>query len=177
MCSITSSASTIPGEVIRRWVSLSACPRHRRQAILIVADLLHPVVNEGVRAEMPLQLTSWHAIFRTLRAAFPGEFYHAGSTLSGFDQAAGCVVAHFADRSDITTDVLVVAEGSRSEIRRRLMSMVQPKYAGYVAWRGTIDEEAVPPALVRFFDQSFTICEGRSGVNILSYVIPGVDEW
>jgi 2-polyprenyl-6-methoxyphenol hydroxylase-like FAD-dependent oxidoreductase len=39
--------------------------------------------------------------------------------------------------------------------------------------RGTIEEKHAPAVLVRFFDQSFTICEGRSGGHILCYFIPG----
>jgi 2-polyprenyl-6-methoxyphenol hydroxylase-like FAD-dependent oxidoreductase len=136
---------------------------------------LRPDGDEGVRAEMPLQFTSWHAIYRTLRSAFSGDLYHSGSTLIGFDQAAGCVVARFAERTDIKTDLLICADGSRSETRRRLLPEVQPSYAGYVAWRGTVEEETAPPALVRFFDRSFTICEGRSGGHILCYLIPGAD--
>jgi 2-polyprenyl-6-methoxyphenol hydroxylase-like FAD-dependent oxidoreductase len=136
---------------------------------------LLPDGDEGVRAEMPLQLTSWHAIYRTLRSAFSGELYHPGSTLTGFDQAGGRVVARFAERTDIETDLLICADGSRSETRRRLLPEVQLSYAGYVAWRGTVEEETVPPELVRFFDQSFTICEGRSGGHILCYLIPGAD--
>ena len=34
---------------------------------------------------------------------------------------------------------------------------------------------APPPELVRFFDQSFTVCEARSGGHILCYFIPGAD--
>ena len=65
------------------------------------------------------------------------------------------------------------ADGSQSETRRRLLPNIEPRYAGHVAWRGTIDEERVPPGLARFFDQSFTFSETRSGGHILSYLIPG----
>jgi 2,6-dihydroxypyridine 3-monooxygenase len=30
-----------------------------------------------------------------------------------------------------------------------------------------------PPDLIRFFDQSLTFCEARSGGHILCYIIPG----
>jgi 2-polyprenyl-6-methoxyphenol hydroxylase-like FAD-dependent oxidoreductase len=55
-----------------------------------------------------------------------------------------------------------------------LLPEIHTHYSGYVAWRGTI-EEASAPELVRFFDRSFSICEGRSGGHILSYLIPGTD--
>jgi len=46
-------------------------------------------------------------------------------------------------------------------------------YAGYVAWRGTLDEADSPNELVRFFDDAFTFSEARSGGHILTYFIPG----
>jgi hypothetical protein len=44
---------------------------------------------------------------------------------------------------------------------------------GGYAWRGTLEEEGMPPELVQFFDQSLTFCEARSGGHILCYFIPG----
>jgi 2-polyprenyl-6-methoxyphenol hydroxylase-like FAD-dependent oxidoreductase len=82
-------------------------------------------------------------------------------------------VARFAERSEVEADLLVCADGSHSETRRRLLPEVEPRYAGYVAWRGTVEEERASPELVRFFDQSFTFCEARSGGHILCYFIPG----
>jgi 2-polyprenyl-6-methoxyphenol hydroxylase-like FAD-dependent oxidoreductase len=136
---------------------------------------LLPDDDDVIRTERPLQFTSWYAIHRTLKSAFPADRYHSGSSLIGFDQTAGCVLAHFADGGDIRADLLVCADGSRSEMRRRLAPEAQPSYAGYVAWRGTIEEKHAPAELVRFFDQSFTICEGRAGGHILCYFIPGAE--
>ena len=136
---------------------------------------LRPDDGHGARTEQPLRFTSWYAIHRTLKAAFPVNRYHPGSSLVGFDQTAGYVQAHLADGRDIKVDLLVCADGSRSAMRRRLVPDAQPHYAGYVAWRGTIEEEYAPHELVRFFDQSFTICAGRSGGHILCYFIPGAD--
>jgi 2-polyprenyl-6-methoxyphenol hydroxylase-like FAD-dependent oxidoreductase len=50
---------------------------------------------------------------------------------------------------------------------------VEPAYAGYVAWRGTLDEAEAPPGLAAFFDDAFTFSEARSGGHILAYLIPG----
>ena len=40
-----------------------------------------PTAATAVVTAMPQRFTSWDAIFRTLRSAFPDERYHAGSTL------------------------------------------------------------------------------------------------
>jgi 2-polyprenyl-6-methoxyphenol hydroxylase-like FAD-dependent oxidoreductase len=54
-----------------------------------------------------------------------------------------------------------------------LLREVERRYAGYIAWRGTLEEGAAPTELVRFFDQSFTVCEARSSGHILCYFTPG----
>ena len=134
---------------------------------------LLPDGGDGVVTAMPQQFTSWDAIYRTLRSTFPDERYHPGSTLTGFEQTDRGVTVRFAERDEAEAGLLVCADGSRSGTRHRLLPEAEPLYAGYVAWRGTIEEEQVAPELVRFFDQSFTFCEARSGGHVLCYFIPG----
>ncbi len=134
---------------------------------------LLPTGGHGVVIALPQRFTSWSAIYRTLRSIFPDEHYHVGSVLTGFTQTDGRVLSRFAERGEIETDLLVCADGSQSEMRRQLLPEVERRSAGYVAWRGTLEEEGAPPELVRFFDRSFTFCEARSGGHILCYFIPG----
>jgi 2-polyprenyl-6-methoxyphenol hydroxylase-like FAD-dependent oxidoreductase len=42
-------------------------------------------------------------------------------------------------------DLLVGADGFRSSVRAAVLPEVKPVYAGYVAWRGLVDESALPP--------------------------------
>src|SRR5262249_20857553 len=132
-----------------------------------------PDGGDGSSIPLPQRFTSWQAIHRTLRSAFPAEHYHPGSTLTSFEQAESRVVARFAERACAEADLLVCADGTYSETRRRLLPDVRPRYAGYVAWRGTVEEDCLPAGLVRFFDDSFTLCAARSGGHILAYFIPG----
>jgi 2-polyprenyl-6-methoxyphenol hydroxylase-like FAD-dependent oxidoreductase len=69
--------------------------------------------------------------------------------------------------------MLIAADGANSHLRRRFLPTVAPRYAGYVAWRGTIDEVNASPRLVSFLDDTFTFCEARSGGHMLVYFIPG----
>jgi len=73
----------------------------------------------------------------------------------------------------VEADVLVAADGAQSPTRRRFLPDLRSTYAGYVAWRGTLDEADAPPDVVRFFDDAFTFCEARSAGHILVYFIPG----
>jgi 2-polyprenyl-6-methoxyphenol hydroxylase-like FAD-dependent oxidoreductase len=134
---------------------------------------LDPSGGNGKTQVMPQQFTSWEAIYLTLRAAFPDAHYHSGAALGGFKNVNETVCADIAGHGHITADLLICADGAQSETRHRLLPQVHPHYAGYIAWRGTVDEAQAPPELVAFFDDTFTFSEARSGGHILVYFIPG----
>jgi 2-polyprenyl-6-methoxyphenol hydroxylase-like FAD-dependent oxidoreductase len=140
-----------------------------------VRRYLDPQGGDGQVQSMPQAFTSWEAIYETLRAAFPKERYHMGSALVGVKDPGGqqAVSAEIEGHGHIETDVLVCADGAQSPTRHRLLPDVQSAYAGYVAWRGTLDEADAPKDLVSFFNDAFTFSEARSGGHILVYFIPG----
>ena len=136
---------------------------------------LDPDGGDGQVQPMPQTFTSWEAIYTTLRDAFPADRYHTGAALvraTNREHEPGAIAFVDGDR-EIEADLLVCADGAQSATRRRLLPEVRSEYAGYVAWRGTIDEGDVSPELVRFFDDAFTFSEARSGGHMLVYLIPG----
>ena len=140
-----------------------------------VRRYLEPAGGDGHVQRAPQEFTSWEAIYTTLRAALPADRYHMGSVLADFqDHDGGRLVSAMIDgKGRIETDVLVCADGAQSASRRRLLPDIAPSYAGYVAWRGTLDEADAPTELARYFDDAFTFSEARSGGHILVYLIPG----
>ncbi len=138
-----------------------------------VRRYLSPEGGEGEVQRAPQDFTSWEAIYCTLAAAFPADRYHRGATLTDFGNGEGAVQAHIDGHGVVEADVLVAADGAQSPTRRRFLPDLTSTYAGYVAWRGTLDEADAPPDLVRFFDDAFTFSEARSAGHILVYFIPG----
>jgi 2-polyprenyl-6-methoxyphenol hydroxylase-like FAD-dependent oxidoreductase len=138
-----------------------------------VRRYLRPEGGDGKVQRAPQDFTSWEAIYRTLAAAFPADRCHRGVTLTDFSNGEGVVQAHIDGYGVIEADLLVAADGAQSPTRRRFLPELSSAYAGYVAWRGTLDEAAAPPDLVRFFDDAFTFCEAHSAGHILVYFIPG----
>jgi 2-polyprenyl-6-methoxyphenol hydroxylase-like FAD-dependent oxidoreductase len=138
-----------------------------------VRRYLGPEGGEGEVQRAPQEFTSWEAIYRTLADAFPSERYHRGAMLTNFDSGKGSVRAHIDRHGVVEADVLVAADGAQSPSRRHFLPDLSSTYAGYVAWRGTLDEADAPPDLVRFFDDAFTFSEARSAGHILVYFIPG----
>jgi FAD binding domain-like len=117
--------------------------------------------GDGKVQRAPQEFTSWEAI-RTLVDAFPCDRYHRGAMLTDFGGGKGAVRARIDGRGVVEADVLVAADGAQSLTRRHFLPDLSSTYAGYVAWRGTLDETDAPPDLVRFFDDAFTFSARRA---------------
>src|SRR5258708_27909713 len=119
-------------------------------------------------------MTSWGLIYRALRGAVRNTNYHQVASLNGFSQTDHGVAATFEGASDLTADILVGADGSRSFVRQKLMPDVKPHYAGYVAWRGVVPESSANELLTKTFVDHFTFQQMERS-HILCYLIPGAE--
>ena len=126
------------------------------------------------RITTPQLQSSWARIYRLLKDAFPAADYRFGMSLERIEQDAGGVTAVFADGSRAKGDLLVGADGIRSTVRELLQPEAQPRYAGYVAWRGLLDEQAFPPDVHDELFELYTMCLPE-GEMMLTYPVPGRD--
>lgn len=128
-------------------------------------------------ARLPFEkvMSSWGRLYRELRRLMPDAAYRPGMQLERIEQRAGGVIACFADGSRVDGDLLIGADGLRSTVRDRCFETPEPRYAGYVAWRGVLQEQEAP-SLVRqtIFDQFAFFLPSRE--MVLSYPVPGRHE-
>ena len=124
--------------------------------------------------ECPQVLTAWERVYRVLRDAFPAAHYHRGCGLKGFAQNGLEVLADFSDGSSIAADVLIGADGLRSTVRQQCLPDTVPLYAGYVAWRALLPENAIPPEIHRELFMLMTFCL-PPGEQCLGYPVTGPD--
>jgi len=96
--------------------------------------------------ELPLPSinSAWDRIYRPLREAMPGECLHAGVALERVSRNDSRVEAVFSDGSVVQADLMIGADGLHSTVRRECQPQALPRYTGYVAWRGVLDESAMP---------------------------------
>ncbi|WLA53940.1 FAD binding domain-containing protein [Bradyrhizobium diazoefficiens] len=120
-------------------------------------------------------LTSWGHLYGLLRAAFPTENYHHGRNLVAVTEVGDRVTARFSDGSEASGDLLIGADGIFSSVRSQLAAEVRPGYAGYIAWRGLVDERELSPRtraeLCDWFGFSLP-----PGEQMLGYPVAGVNE-
>ncbi|MET3220085.1 2-polyprenyl-6-methoxyphenol hydroxylase-like FAD-dependent oxidoreductase [Bradyrhizobium diazoefficiens] len=89
--------------------------------------------------------TAWDRVYQSLRESFRTGQYHGGMTLLRCEQSERRVIALFENGTRIDGDLLIGADGIRSTVRRQYAPQVVPRYAGYVAWRGIVEESQIPP--------------------------------
>jgi 2-polyprenyl-6-methoxyphenol hydroxylase-like FAD-dependent oxidoreductase len=124
------------------------------------------------RLAWPHVMSHWVRIYRPLRERLAPGSYHAGRGFIDFTDDDGEIVAHFDDGSSARTDLLVGADGLRSTVRACLFPDVQPSYAGYVGWRGIVEENALPAALREQLGNHYYFAL-PPGEMLVCYLVPG----
>lgn len=143
-----------------------------------------------------LNLTSWDVLYHRLRANFDGfasdycptppssldsdgeAVYNIGKRAVAIVFNDGLITVAFDDlinggRSSCVADLVIVADGANSTIRKQLAPQSRLKYAGYVGWRGTVPEEEVSKETRAFFDKGLftSVLPGDHGYMV-GYVLP-----
>ena len=147
------------------------------QNLGVVATERYYLQGNGSIQRMPMRqtLTSWNTLYSSLKRNFPDEHYHQGKCLKDLQQDDKKVTAIFTDGTQATGELLVGADGSTSTVRQILLPTYDPMYAGYVGYRGLVDEKDLDPETAAIMTERFVFYQFRNS-HILQYVIPGEDE-
>jgi 2-polyprenyl-6-methoxyphenol hydroxylase-like FAD-dependent oxidoreductase len=116
--------------------------------------------------------TSWSLIYNLLRDALPQRHFHSGRNVVQvvYDQA--CATAITDDGRRFEGDMVIGADGMRSTVRRILFPEIEPQYAGYLAWRGMLEEHHANPDFVKrcFSSLNFSF---PAGEELIGYPVAG----
>ncbi len=126
-------------------------------------------------AHCPQYAVSWERIYGLLCARLGSAGYHRGKELAALDTTGDRPTAQFTDGSRITADLIIGADGVRSTVRAQLFADARLEYSGYVAWRGMIDEPALPPDVHRdiFWSMTFALPPGE---QFIGYPVTGPND-
>lgn len=123
----------------------------------------------------PTAGSTWSRVYRPLRDIVPNGIYRQGMALDRVEQDARSVTAIFAGGERVTADLLVAADGVFSTVRKQFMPEIEPRYAGYVAWRGLVEERDLPQSTLQAVAGRIAFCF-PDGEMLLSMPVPGPDE-
>lgn len=87
------------------------------------------------------------ALADAVRANDP-DAVRLGRHFVSLTQSADSVRLAFEDGSAATADLVIGADGSRSQVRHALFGDSGPKYTGYIAWRGLVPMDRVPAGVL-----------------------------
>jgi len=136
-----------------------------RQILNFHGDVISRYNNEG-------SFSSWSHLWKQLKNFFPDERYHYGNKMESFKQVGEQVFATFDTGWIEQSDLLVGADGYNSQTRSQFLPQIKPVYAGYIAYRGLIDEKDLSDSEINFFDRRFTFFPYEHS-HLLSYLVPG----
>src|SRR5258707_5625097 len=78
-------------------------------------------------------MTSWGALFNSLRRGFPDDNYHTGFKLVNFTSGEREVTARFENGREETGDLLIGGERAWFAGRQQLLPAIAAEYPGYAA--------------------------------------------
>ncbi len=139
--------------------------------------LLNPDGSTHTRLDMPQVLTSWSRLYELLRRAFPNDRYHPGVSVTQVQAQGDGVVLHTlvdGEPQPWQGELLLACDGIRSSVRQQLWPAVQPRYAGYVAWRGVCDETMLSRHTLDTLFPYFGFCVPERE-QIIGYPVAGAD--
>ena len=121
---------------------------------------------------LPQTLTAWSKMYHVLRHALPDHLYRSGTSVVSIADGSGCATVTLGDGTVLQAYLVVAADGFKSAIREQLLPAVKLEYAGYVAWRGLVDERALSPASHAALFEKFAFCLPPRE-QILGYPVAG----
>ncbi len=118
----------------------------------------------------PQVLASWPRLYEVLRTALPQRCYRHAANCVRVETSDTNAAAYFADGGIEHADLMVATDGLRSTIRAQLAPAARPVYAGYIAWRGLVEEASLTPATWVALGNTFGFCLPE-GEQILGYPV------
>jgi 2-polyprenyl-6-methoxyphenol hydroxylase-like FAD-dependent oxidoreductase len=88
--------------------------------------------------------------------------------------AQNAAKVHIHDGRVLHADLVVAADGNRSETRRLLFQAPPMRYAGYVAWRGLVNRDTLSPMAYDWVGENFAFSQ-MPGEQIVGYPVLGAD--
>ena len=125
--------------------------------------------------DYPQVYTSWQYLFSILREQISNDDYFMGDDCIKIEQNEDKAIAFFENGKKKETDLIIIANGIKSELRTYVDNKAYPQYAGYVGWRGVVNEEEISKNSLEILSNYFIVVLPYNQ-QIASYPIAGEGE-
>ena len=122
--------------------------------------------------DYPQVYTSWQYLFSILREQISNNDYFMGDDCIKIEQNEDKAIAFFENGKKKETDLIIVANGIKSELRTYVDNKAYPQYAGYVGWRGVVNEKEISKKSLETLSNYFIVVLPFNQ-QIASYPIAG----
>jgi 2,6-dihydroxypyridine 3-monooxygenase len=159
---------------VRWWRAHDVRPLHEMSAAM---RRLRYLDADGAIADEQAcryRVSSFDALYRDLSARMDPARHRLGCAVAGFDVGDDGVTVALEGGGSERCDLLVGADGIGSRSRSTLLPEVEPRYAGYVAWRGAVVEHDLGTAALDALLGAIAY-HLMDHSHFLTYPIPGAD--
>ncbi|USU19150.1 FAD binding domain-containing protein [Paraburkholderia fungorum] len=151
-----------------RTRAMLAVPTHRRRWI----DSAGTVIRDDPEL---LPFSSWDTVYRSLCSMLPPGAVHYGHAVASVaEDAEGVEIRFDDDMAPVHADLLIAADGTASRLRAMLFPGSVASYAGYLAWRGVVEENAFGHADIAELTENMTLFQAP-GELFMTFLIPALD--
>lgn len=120
------------------------------------------------------QFASYNSLYGAFLGSFDRSRYRLGAVCSSAEVRDDGVTLTFADDTTYRCDLVVFADGARSNGRRLILPELEPRFSGYVAWRGALPDSALSPRSFAQLDDAIAYAVMDDSHTLL-YPIPAYD--
>ena len=128
--------------------------------------------NINASYDYPQIYTSWQYLFSVLRDNIDDRNYYMGDDCVEIKQVNDKATAVFDCGKEKKSDLIIIANGIKSELRSYVDNTANPGYAGYVGWRGVVNENQLSAKSLEILSNYFIVVLPYNQ-QIASYPIAG----
>jgi 2-polyprenyl-6-methoxyphenol hydroxylase-like FAD-dependent oxidoreductase len=125
--------------------------------------------------DYPQVYTSWQHLFSLLRNNIKNSKYFMNDDCIKIIQDNESTTALFSNGKKKKSDIIIIANGMKSVIRKYVDQNAIPQYAGYIGWRGVVNEKDISVESLKILSEYFVVVLPFNQ-QIASYPIAGEGE-
>ena len=113
--------------------------------------------NITTQFHYPQVYTSWQYLYSLLRDNIPNENYYMDDDCIKIVQDKNSAISFFNNKKEKQDNLIIIANGIKSELREYVDKDAKPEYAGYVGWRGVVNEDELTEKSLEVLSNYFVV--------------------